>query len=96
MLKHDAGFGKTLYTEQALIEATVAGKRSILCRKFIEDCTDSAKRINKDYGMDIAIAIDSENVAKNKHLAILVGNLGNIQKPEKHMRNVLRKYMSFF
>ncbi len=67
-LNHEAGFGKTLYTEQSLIEAAIAGKKSIFCRKFIEDCTYSVKRINEDYGMDIAIAIDSENVSKNKHL----------------------------
>lgn len=66
-LNHEAGFGKTLYAEQALIEAVLAGKKSIFCRKFIENCNQSVERINKDYGMDIAIAIDSENVAKNKH-----------------------------
>ena len=26
-LNHEAGFGKTLYTEQALIEAAIAGKK---------------------------------------------------------------------
>ncbi len=65
---HEAGFGKTLYTEQALIESAVAGKKSIFCRKFIEDCNQSVERINKDSGMEIAIAINSENVAKNKLL----------------------------
>lgn len=67
-LNNEAGFGKTLYAEQALIEAAVLGKQSIFCRKFIEDCNESVKRINEGYGIEIAIAINSENVVKNKHL----------------------------
>lgn len=67
-LNHEAGFGKTIYTEQGLIEAALEGKKSIFCRKFIENCAESAKRINEEYGADIAIAIDSENMMKCKNL----------------------------
>lgn len=66
VLNHEASFGKTKYAEKALIEAADLGKRSIFCRQFIENCNESANRINELAKKQIAIAIDYENVKEYK------------------------------
>ena len=58
---HEACFGKTIYSEMALIEAANAGKKSVFCRQFTEECNISAKRINAEARREIAIAIDHDN-----------------------------------
>ncbi len=60
-MNHEAGFGKTIYAERALIEAANSGKRSIFCRQLVEECNISANRINAEAGREIAIAIDHDN-----------------------------------
>lgn len=66
VLNHEASFGKTIYAEKALIEAANMGKRSIFCRQFIENCNESANRINKLAKEQIAIAIDHDNLQEYK------------------------------
>jgi len=68
VINGEAGLGKTLYTEQALVELAMQNRKAIFVRKFVEDCQGSAKRINKQFKKEVAIAIHTQNYKDLKEI----------------------------